>query len=373
MQVDPFRFAQLPFSAMGGPMGARPGRPNDFISVIEDVVDELANNPTIDAAAQAQLSMTAPQVPRMTSPQVDPQFTMVAPVAAAPAAAAPTAGSGATFAASAPSAVVPSAVVPSAVVPVSGDEDVPVVEPVEPVESARAAAQAGATEIPSGAGDATEMPSGSAAQAIAAAKALDPDAKVVVTPQRNVAKGSRSARAIHVTQVKSKFNPKAVEWARDCGPASVVMALRKIGLAIPGAPPNAQRQIDRARTLALGAPAKDTRGMSTTNLQLKRALEAAGAKSTETQSWADIEAAVKAGRPVILHGNPRNPGAYGHQFGAAQMTPYDGPHWITVSGVDASGKFIINDPLSKSGPVKVSRSALQAYPNSDSLGIIVER
>ena len=53
------------------------------------------------------------------------------------------------------------------------------------------------------------------------------------------------------------------------------------------------------------------------------------------------------------------------------MTPYDGAHWIVVSGFDSkSGKYIINDPLSKVGPVKVTPAQLEAY-RGGSIGIEV--
>jgi hypothetical protein len=112
--------------------------------------------------------------------------------------------------------------------------------------------------------------------------------------------------------------------------------------------------------------------LSTTNTQLERALTAAGTKVKEIADAASVRQSVLAGNPVILNGNPRNAGAYGPSFNANQMTPYNGAHWIVVSGFDeASGKFIINDPLSKIGPVKVTPAQLEAY-RGGSMGIEVE-
>jgi hypothetical protein len=55
------------------------------------------------------------------------------------------------------------------------------------------------------------------------------------------------------------------------------------------------------------------------------------------------------------------------------MTPYDGAHWIVVSGYDkATHKYIINDPLSKIGAVKVSKAQLEAY-RGGSMGIEVSK
>jgi hypothetical protein len=181
--------------------------------------------------------------------------------------------------------------------------------------------------------------------------------------------GIRNPKSVHVTQVPSKFNPKPAAGNRDCGPTSVVIALGMLGKSIPGtsAKSSAQAKIDGVRKLA-GSP-DNTR--STSNLELEQALKAAGASSHEVNDLASIKAAITSGSPVILNGNPRAPGAYGRRFTSAQMTPYNGAHWITVTGFDeASGKFIINDPLAKTGPVKVSAEELEAY-RGGSLGIAV--
>lgn len=182
--------------------------------------------------------------------------------------------------------------------------------------------------------------------------------------------GVRSPRAIHVSQVPSKYNQAPAAGNRDCGPASVVMTLRLLGRSIPGAAAGAtpQRLIDRVRQLAGNA----ANSASTTNHELARALRAAGTKTREITDAASVRQSVLAGRPVILNGNPRNAGAYGRSFRPSQMTPYDGAHWIVVSGFDAkAGTFIINDPLSKVGPVKVTPAQLEAY-RGGSMGIEVE-
>lgn len=181
--------------------------------------------------------------------------------------------------------------------------------------------------------------------------------------------GIRSPRAVHVSQVPSKYNRAPAAGNRDCGPASVVMSLKLLGKRIPGTADGAapQRLINRVRQLA-GSAANTA---ATTNHELARALRAAGTRTREIADAGSIRQAVVAGKPVILNGNPRHPGAYGRSFSAKQMTPYDGGHWIVVSGFDrGSGKFIINDPLSKVGPVKVTPDQLEAY-RGGSLGIEV--
>jgi hypothetical protein len=182
--------------------------------------------------------------------------------------------------------------------------------------------------------------------------------------------GVRSPRSIHITQVPSKYNPNPAAGNRDCGPASVAMTLKLLGKAIPGVAAGSapQKLINRVRQLSGNA----SNLVSTTNHELEKALTAAGTKTREIADALSVRQAVLAGHPVILNGNPRNPGAYGTRFSASQMSPYNGAHWIVVSGFDEKTKqFIINDPLSKVGPVKVSAAQLEAY-RGGSLGIEVE-
>ncbi len=183
--------------------------------------------------------------------------------------------------------------------------------------------------------------------------------------------GIHDPRTIHVTQVPSKFNPKPAEGNRDCGPASVVMSLKLLGVSIPGISTSSapQRLINQVRRLAGNTDSH----ASTTNFELERALQAAGTSTREVMDPDSIKQAVIAGKPIILNGNPRHAGSYGWKFSASQMLPYNGAHWIVVSGWDqASKKFIINDPLSMIGAVKVTPAQLEAY-RGGSLGIEISR
>jgi len=181
--------------------------------------------------------------------------------------------------------------------------------------------------------------------------------------------GVANPRSVHVSQVPSKYNKTPAAGNKDCGPVSVVMALKLVGRSVPGVVGTAapQKLVNRVRQLT-GNTANTA---ATTNHELERALGASGATSREIASFAAVKASVLAGKPVILNGNPGNAGAYGSKFTSAQMTKYNGGHWIVVSGYDTkNGQFIINDPLSKVGPVKVSAAQLEAY-RGGSMGIEV--
>lgn len=245
-----------------------------------------------------------------------------------------------------------------------GSAGAPVPATVVAASAAPVAAPAANLALPASVADAGQVASQYAATA------LRPVRRAVAGARRKGSElwaGIRDPRKVHVTQVPSRYNPSPAAGNRDCGPASVVMALKLLGIGVVGASP--QRQIDRARQLA-GVLA---RTVSTTNLDLERSLRRAGATALELTDVASLHTAIMAGHPVILNGNPRNPGAYGHRFDASQMTPYNGAHWVVVSGYDRrTRQYIVNDPLSKVGPVKVSRAQLEAYRNG-SMGIEVSR
>jgi len=183
--------------------------------------------------------------------------------------------------------------------------------------------------------------------------------------------GLTNPRSVHVTQVLSKYNSHPTVGNRDCGPASVVMTLRMLKLKIPGLPAKADGQAAIVAVRRLTGVVSES--VSTTNLDLEKALQQAGATTAEVVDLAAVKAAVTAGSPVILNGNPRNAGAYGWKYNAKQMMPYNGAHWIAVTGIDnKSGKYIINDPLSSVGPVEVTPAQLDAY-RGGSMGITVSR
>lgn len=157
----------------------------------------------------------------------------------------------------------------------------------------------------------------------------------------------------------------------NCGPASVTTALRLIGLDIPGFKGDRTGAVlDQARILGTG---KNDYSVGTTDTELERMIEASGGRWSESNNLGEMLGWVREGVPVILAGNPIN--SWNKRYSANEVYPYDGGHWVTVSGVDeASGHYIVNDPLSQIGPILVSESELQTYMNSHGgLGIAVFR
>ena len=146
--------------------------------------------------------------------------------------------------------------------------------------------------------------------------------------------------------------------APNCGPASVTIALRMIGLDVPGF--NGQRDqrvIDKARMIATG---KNDTSVGTTDTELERVVQAAGGRYSESSSLSQLLGWVKGGTPVILAGNPSQ--AWNKRYSNDQVYKFDGGHWVTVSAYDEkTGYYVVNDPLSAIGPIYASEAELATY------------
>jgi hypothetical protein len=149
------------------------------------------------------------------------------------------------------------------------------------------------------------------------------------------------------------------------------MALRMIGLDIPGFQgQNSGAVLDQARILATG---QNNTAVGTTDSELETLITKSGARWSESTNFEEMLGWVKQGLPVVMSGNPDK--GWNHNFTADQVYPFDGGHWVTVSGYDpSSGKYIVNDPLSQIGPIYVTEAELRSYNQAHgNLGIAVFR
>ena len=165
----------------------------------------------------------------------------------------------------------------------------------------------------------------------------------------------------HVTQVPSPWNPAAPAVTGNCGPASVVIALRLLGREVPGAASHRgpQEAIDAVRLLATGRldPME-----ATTWEQRASVLRAAGA---EVQASDDVErslAAARDGRPVLLSGWAQGPGTWHDRFTPAQVQR-DGHHAVVLARDTSGGKtrLALFDPKSVVGPLEVTADEVRAF------------
>lgn len=175
----------------------------------------------------------------------------------------------------------------------------------------------------------------------------------------------------HIAQFKGKYLADGPTMLPNCGPASTTMALRMIGLDIPGFNgQNSEQVLDRARVLATG---KNDPSVGTTDSELETLISKSGAQWSESNDFNQITDWVKQGIPVVLSGNPAK--GWDARYNNADVQHFDGGHWVTVSGYDAkTGFFIVNDPLSQIGPIYVSEQELKNYNSAHGkLGIAVFR
>lgn len=120
--------------------------------------------------------------------------------------------------------------------------------------------------------------------------------------------------SVFLPQFRSPGLPDGLPWGPDngnCGPTSVVNALRLVGLDVPGfRGERSQAVIDAARVLATGA---NDSTAATTKEQQARALRAAGADVEATRSLPEALRAVREGAVLLIGGDraadgwPRRP------------------------------------------------------------------
>lgn len=154
--------------------------------------------------------------------------------------------------------------------------------------------------------------------------------------------------------------PDGLAWGPangNCGPTSVVNALRLVGLDVPGfAGERSQAVIDAARVLMTG---ENDPERATTKQQQADAMRAAGATVDATRSLSAALEAVRDGAVLLLGGNraapgwPRRPddppatGVAAHAVVVARHEPVD-------------GRYVVYDPALHA-PVRVDAEQLLAF------------
>jgi hypothetical protein len=187
---------------------------------------------------------------------------------------------------------------------------------------------------------------------------------------------------LFVTQfVTDKYNPTGPWGSKDCGPASLLMALRMAGVDVPYNPRsdldgdgtlNDQEQITEMRWWMTGQGETG----ETNAGQVDSAAEGHGYTSQSVDSFADIKALAAKGLPVMVSGHTSTIAdgtAWGNAYDAGPGTDSDyrgdGPlstgHFISVTGYDAaSDTFIVLDPMAATGPLRVSAAEVEAFYNA---------
>ncbi|MEO6867089.1 MAG: C39 family peptidase [Gaiellales bacterium] len=172
--------------------------------------------------------------------------------------------------------------------------------------------------------------------------------------------------SVHICQVADEvYNPGSPNATANCGPASVIMAIRLVGKKVPGEDTlRGEDLVLHVRKLATGAT---NRLRGTHNLHLQHVLELADCRWSVHEDIRDSLRRVREhGEPVIIAGNPAVANTYTARFPYYDIRRYDSGHWIVVSRyVRERGTYIINDPQSTIGPVEVTAAELAAFDSKD--------
>lgn len=165
------------------------------------------------------------------------------------------------------------------------------------------------------------------------------------------------ANTFFISQVRTdRWNPFANSGNTNCGPASLAMALKAVGIMPPGLqdPANPEAWIDKTR-MAMEGDENDYKLTSDDDV-LRGALRS-GARAEKVYGLQGVEQALAQGKLVVLAGNPI---AYATRFNDDQYAKFNGGHFILVTAI-AGDRVTINDPQSRVGSLTISRAELAAY------------
>lgn len=186
--------------------------------------------------------------------------------------------------------------------------------------------------------------------------------------------GTRVRNAFFKHQLhRSKWNKDGPYSSGTCAPTSLAMAVHFFGKEPAGL--SVEESIHRAR-LSYGATSDST---GTFRAQITTGAKKLGlnVKSLDTRlslasMLSRIDTQLAAKRAVVLEGQPgiANAGATTYQkafnraYAAAGLSntyTFDGRHSIVVLGKDASGKYVVGDPLSEVGMVTLTGTELKDF------------
>lgn len=166
--------------------------------------------------------------------------------------------------------------------------------------------------------------------------------------------------SVFLPQYRSAGLPDGLPWGPangNCGPTSIVNALRLVGLDVPGfAGERSQAVIDAARALATGG---NDPSAATTKQQQAAAMRAAGALVEESYSLSEGLRAVRQGAVLLAGGDRAAPGWPRRPDDPPPTKP--APHAAVVARyVPETDRYVVFEPA-LAAPVEVDASQLAAF------------
>lgn len=160
-----------------------------------------------------------------------------------------------------------------------------------------------------------------------------------------------------ISQVRDpRYNPDAPSGNTNCGPTSLAMALKALGLQPPGLsnPGNPEAWIEATRMAMEGDT--DSFKLTSDDDVLRGALKS-GAQAEKVSGLQGVEQAVSEGKLVAVAGNPV---AYENRLSNDQYAHFNGGHFILVSAIQGD-QVTVEDPMSHMGSFTISRDELARY------------
>lgn len=169
-----------------------------------------------------------------------------------------------------------------------------------------------------------------------------------------------AADSTFLPQFRSTLLPDGVPWGPEngnCGPTSIVNALRLVGLDVPGFHgERTQDVIDAARRLATGS---DDPTVATLKTQQAFALRAAGASVDTTRSLDETLAAVRGGAVALVGGDRAAPG-WPRRDDDPPPTGVANHASVIARYEPAADAYVVYDPALPA-PVRVEAGTLTAF------------
>ena len=173
-------------------------------------------------------------------------------------------------------------------------------------------------------------------------------------------------QSVHMVQFRnSTYNPDGPSSSGNCAVVATVMALRLAGHEIPGFTGQRSNEvITKARVIGTGA----NNFHDGTNIdELKKIVTAAGGTYETSQNIETSMKWAREGAPVVLSGNSSR--AWGKDFDRAQVSKFDGGHSVTLTYDKDINSYVVNDSLSKIGPLAVTETEVRAYASAPGYGL----
>ena len=166
----------------------------------------------------------------------------------------------------------------------------------------------------------------------------------------------------------TKYNPDGPSGSQNCGPASLAMIIKTLGLEPSGI--SVETSIDHARYLMYPTDTRATvqQGVKTLNLDsyitddihIGIGITNAGGIPISSSGWTALDQNLNAGNPMVARGNITS--NWRSQF----STPSDygsggNSHYLAILGKTFDGKYIVADPMYRGGTVAMTKDQVSVF------------